>query len=53
MLRRLEAEGVLTPSEVVVDGKLRRLSRATPAGRRAFVECKGAVRKPADEVLDR
>jgi len=53
MLHRLEAAGLLVSREVLVEGKQRRLYRATSAGRKAFAACRGAVRELADEVLDR
>lgn len=53
MLHRLEAEGLFTAREIVVDGKARRLSRGTPAGRRAFADRDGAVGEPPEELLDR
>lgn len=51
MLHRLEEGGLLTSREVVVEGKRRRLYRATSAGRIAFRQCQRAVRELAEEVL--
>jgi DNA-binding PadR family transcriptional regulator len=51
MLHRLQAAGLLTSREVLVDGRLRRIYRASPEGRRAFAACRGAVQELADEVL--
>jgi DNA-binding PadR family transcriptional regulator len=51
MLHRLEAAGLVRSREVVVDGRRRRLYRATPLGRRAFRACRAAVDELACEVL--
>ena len=53
MLHRLEGAGLLAVRTVVVDGRHRRLYRATPAGRRAFAASRGAVEELAGEVLGR
>jgi DNA-binding PadR family transcriptional regulator len=51
MLHRLEESGLLRSRDVLVDGRRRRLYRATPKGRRAFAACLGAVDELAREVL--
>jgi DNA-binding PadR family transcriptional regulator len=51
MLHRLEAAGLLTSRQLLVDGRQRRVYRATPAGRRAFTACRAAVKELAEEVL--
>ncbi len=53
LLHRLEAAGLLTARDVVVDGRHRRHYRATPAGRRALAACRRAVDELAREVLAR
>ena len=53
MLHRLEGSGLLVSRAVVVDGRQRRLYRATPAGKKAFAACRRAVEELAHEVLDR
>jgi DNA-binding PadR family transcriptional regulator len=53
MLHRLEAAGLLRSREVIVDGRQRRLYRATSAGRRVFAACRDAVNELALEVLGR
>ena len=52
MLHRLESAGLLASRQVVVDGRHRRLYRATAAGRRAFKSCREALGELADEVLE-
>lgn len=51
MLHRLEAEGLLRSSRSVVDGRSRRVYRATPKGRRALSQCRQALAGLVDEVL--
>lgn len=51
MLHRLAAAGLLTSRQVVVEGRQRRIYRATSAGRTGFAACREAVRELADEVL--
>ena len=51
MLHRLQAAGLLTSEPVVVEGRQRRLYRATREGRRAFRACREALRELATEVL--
>ncbi|MEP7203169.1 MAG: PadR family transcriptional regulator [Ilumatobacteraceae bacterium] len=50
-LHRMETEGMLASSTVVVDGKSRRVYKATPAGRAALRQTKKALKELADEVL--
>jgi PadR family transcriptional regulator, regulatory protein PadR len=50
-LHRMEEEGLLGSRHDVVDGRVRRLYRATPAGRRTLRETKKALRELADELL--
>lgn len=50
-LHAMEREGLLRSRRRVVDGRARRVYRATPAGRRALRETKGALRELADELL--
>ena len=53
MLHRLEGAGLLSSRRVVVDGRRRRMYRATPAGRKAFAACRRSVEELAREVLGR
>ncbi|HSS08751.1 MAG TPA: PadR family transcriptional regulator [Acidimicrobiales bacterium] len=50
-LHRMEEEGLLMSRHDVVDGRVRRVYRATPVGRRTLRETKKALRELADEVL--
>jgi len=50
-LHRLEADGLLTSEQRVVDGRTRRVYRATPAGRQALAEDRKALEELAREVL--
>ena len=50
-LHRLEANGLLVSQHRVVDGRARRVYRATPAGRVALTEDRRALRELAQEVL--
>jgi DNA-binding PadR family transcriptional regulator len=50
-LHRLEAEGLLTSEQRVVDGRTRRVYRATDAGRRALAEDRAALTELARELL--
>jgi DNA-binding PadR family transcriptional regulator len=52
-LHRLEAEGLLTSRQVVVEGRTRRLYRATEAGCAALAEDRAALAELAREVLGR
>jgi DNA-binding PadR family transcriptional regulator len=50
-LHRLEADGLLVSQQQVVNGRARRVYRATPAGHAALAEERRALRELADEVL--
>jgi DNA-binding PadR family transcriptional regulator len=50
-LHRLEADGLLVSQQQVVDGRARRVYRATPSGRAALTEDRRALRELAQEVL--
>ena len=50
-LHRMEDEGLLTSRQAVLDGRTRRLYRATPAGRQALRATKRALKELADELL--
>ena len=50
-LHRLEADGLLTSEQHVVDGRTRRVYTATKAGRTALEEDRRALRELAREVL--
>ncbi|NUP37644.1 MAG: helix-turn-helix transcriptional regulator [Streptomyces sp.] len=50
-LHRLEADGLLVSEQQVVDGRTRRVYRATEAGVRALAEDRRALRELAREVL--
>jgi DNA-binding PadR family transcriptional regulator len=50
-LHRLEADGLLTSEQQVVDGRARRVYRATEAGRKALAEDRRALQELAREVL--
>jgi len=50
-LHRLEAEGLLASRQRVVDGRTRRVYRATRAGKRALSQDRKALQELADEVL--
>jgi DNA-binding PadR family transcriptional regulator len=52
ILHALEAEGFLRSQTQVIDGKLRRYYRSTPAGRRALDRLKVKIRELVDEVLE-
>jgi DNA-binding PadR family transcriptional regulator len=51
LLHRLESAGLIRSRSVVVDGRVRRIYRATPQGRAALRRCQLAVRELAVEVL--
>lgn len=51
-LHRLEADGLLTSRQQVVDGRTRRIYRATSAGMKALEEDRKALAELAREVLD-
>ncbi|GAA4672650.1 PadR family transcriptional regulator [Streptomyces chumphonensis] len=50
-LHRLEGDGLLVSEQRVVDGRTRRVYRATDAGRRALAEDRRALAALAREVL--
>ncbi len=50
-LHRLEADGLLSSKQRVVDGRARRVYRVTAAGRRALREDRKALQELAREVL--
>ncbi|MFI9175808.1 PadR family transcriptional regulator [Streptomyces lincolnensis] len=50
-LHRLEADGLLTSEQRVVDGRVRRVYRATEAGQQALAEDRRALAELAREVL--
>lgn len=50
-LHRLEADGLLVSEQRVVNGRARRVYRATEAGRRALAEDRKALAELAREVL--
>lgn len=50
-LHRLEADGLLTSRQSVVDGRTRRVYQATKAGRAALAEDRAALAELAREVL--
>lgn len=50
-LHRLESDGLLTSEQRVVDGRTRRVYRATDAGRHALAEDRAALTELAREVL--
>lgn len=50
-LHRLEAEGLLTSDQQTVEGRMRRVYRATDAGCEALAADRAALRELAEEVL--
>lgn len=50
-LHRLEADGLLVSQRHVVDGRVRRVYRATRTGRAALTRDRRALRELAQEVL--
>ncbi|HZA09571.1 PadR family transcriptional regulator [Mycobacterium sp.] len=50
-LHRMENEGLLTSRQRVIDGRTRRMYRATKAGKQALAEDRKALAELADEVL--
>lgn len=50
-LHRLEAEGLLTSTRQIVDGRTRRVYRATDSGRQALARDRAALRELAAEIL--
>lgn len=51
VLHRLEADGLLTSREQVVDGRIRRLYAATAEGHRELEACRAALGELAGEIL--
>jgi DNA-binding PadR family transcriptional regulator len=51
-LHRMEAEGLLTSRDELVEGRRRRRYRATEQGRRVLADTRRALRELADEVLE-
>lgn len=51
-LHAMEAEGLLTSSQEVVQGRARRVYLATALGRDVLAQTRRALRELADEVLD-
>jgi DNA-binding PadR family transcriptional regulator len=51
-LHRMQAEGLLTSRDELVDGRRRRRYRATEQGRLVLDQTRRALRELADEVLD-
>ncbi|GHH83592.1 PadR family transcriptional regulator [Streptomyces sulfonofaciens] len=52
-LHRLEADGLLVSEQRTVDGRIRRLYRATEEGRRALAADRRALAELAREILGR
>jgi len=50
-LHRMEADGLLVSRHEVVDGRRRRLYRATATGTMHLAEMRRALRELADEIL--
>jgi DNA-binding PadR family transcriptional regulator len=50
-LHRLEADGLLVSHQEIVDGRVRRVYRATEAGRAALAEDRAALAALAREIL--
>lgn len=50
-LHKMEAEGLLTSRQIVVDGRVRRCYRATRTGRKELAQAKVQLRELANEVL--
>jgi DNA-binding PadR family transcriptional regulator len=50
-LHQLEADGLLVSEQRVVDGRVRRVYRATEAGKQALAQDREALRELAREVL--
>jgi DNA-binding PadR family transcriptional regulator len=51
-LHRMEAEGLLTSRDELVEGRRRRRYRATEQGRRVLADTRRALRELAAEVLE-
>ena len=50
-LHRLEADGLLASKQRVIDGRTRRMYRATAAGKRALTDDRRALAELAHELL--
>lgn len=50
-LHRMETEGLLRSRRATVEGRVRRVYRATPKGKRTLEQARHALRELADEVL--
>lgn len=50
-LHRMESEGLLRSRRATVEGRVRRVYRATPKGARVLDQARRALRELADEVL--
>ncbi len=50
-LHRLEADGLLTSEQTVVEGRTRRMYRATDAGRAALAADRASLAELANELL--
>jgi DNA-binding PadR family transcriptional regulator len=50
-LHRLESDGLLVSEQQVVDGRVRRVYKATEAGKQALAEDRRALKELAREVL--
>lgn len=50
-LHRMEDEGLLRSRTEIVEGRRRRLYRATPRGRRVLEQARRTLRELADELL--
>jgi DNA-binding PadR family transcriptional regulator len=50
-LHRLEADGLLASNQRVIDGRTRRMYRATAAGKRALADDRRALAELARELL--
>jgi DNA-binding PadR family transcriptional regulator len=50
-LHRLEADGLLASKQRVIDGRTRRMYRATAAGKRALADDRRALAELAHELL--
>ena len=51
-LHRMEAEGLLSSRDELVEGRRRRRYRATRQGKRVLAQTRRALRELADEVLE-
>jgi DNA-binding PadR family transcriptional regulator len=51
LLNRMQTAGLLISRQIVVDGHMRRVYRATKKGREALDECRAALRELSTELL--